>query len=304
MLRDSAFACLLLLLALAVGPAQAQSDTQTGKQFNLQHAREDTVAMSDQEAEVETWEPGIEPGALEMSLTLGFLDLNQTLLSADQVIYKFTDKQIYWGDVSLIGQSAFNPEVRLSYNLSHWLAIEPLFSISVSEYNGQIINRHSRENTNDPNARVLDDPELGEYDAEHRSAITLGTGADLQIYPFNLLRGNGKGRLHPFLLGGVSRVWFDLNSNYTAKAAAAWNYMAGVGLRLIADDLVSVRIHALYQQAKVQFPVADVFDEVEGFAPAPVYQYPNGEPPPVVLQEFASRTISGISWGVGFTANF
>jgi hypothetical protein len=290
----------IIFLIGAIGTASAVAQT-TEKSFNLKRSVADSLRFDDDEdLFAEAYTPGIKAGQLECSLTLGFLNLEQTLLAGEQLIYKVTDEAVWWGDVELIGQSAFNPVVRLNYNVTEWLAIEPLFTISVSEYTARIENRHRLGLEED--AQVENDVPLEEFDAERRSIITLGTGVNAVFYPFNL-RGDGNGRWHPFLIGGLGKTWFDLNSNYTDSAAGSSSFCAGGGMRLIADELISIRFEVVYNSADLQFDAAESFDEFnEGTVRVPVYEFTTGQEVPV--DQFESQTVSGISWGIGFTASF
>jgi len=293
-----------LVLLLITASAWAQTDPPE-RSFNLSTTAPDTILELDEE-ELLTGAtgPAIEAGKLELSLTLGFLDLDQILLAHPQIIYKYTAEETFWGDVSLHGQSAFNPIFRLNYNLTTWLALEPMFNFSVSEYRATIENRHWKENLNPDDPQVFDDPELLEFDPERRSLITLGIGIDAMIYPLNL-DGNGEGRFHPFVIGGVARTWFDPNSAYTDGAAKTWTYSGGGGFRYIMDDLISVRFEMQYCTNTVHFTPSTVFDrQDEGATLVYLYEFPHGTTQGEPVEDFETRTINSLSWGLGFPASF
>lgn len=289
---------LAAILSASVVLAQASAKSQT---FNLTSAARDSALYGDEnELAIEVREPQIAGGQLETSLTMGFFNLNTTLLAGEQLLYKFTEEATYWGDVKLVGQQAFNPVIRLNYNFSPWFALEGAFSLSVSEYTAEITERHRRANEED--AIIENDPPLEEFDPEHRSLITLGTGMNAIIYPFNL-DGDGRGRFHPYLVGGARRIWYNLNSSYTDDAAASWNYLGGLGLRFIADDLVSIRIQVAYNTMEIQFNPSESWETFnEGTVRIPVYQVIQGQS--ILVEEFKPQTINTLSWGLGFTANF
>jgi hypothetical protein len=293
---------LFLLFLLASQVAWAQTPE---KQKSYKLRRPSSTLVQERQAEEEqapkAYVPGIYGGDLECSLTMGFLDLNTTLLHGSQLVYKYTDAATYWGDVSLRGQSAFNPIVSLNYNLNSWLAFEPHFSISFSEYHAAITNRHYRAN-DDPEAPILNDPPLEEFDAERRSVVTVHLGLNGIVYPFNL-NGDGKGRFQPFLLGGAQRSYFDLNSSYTGDTSASWTYRFGGGVRLITDDLISVRVQVTLDTTTIDFmPSPRWLDLNEGTVQVPVFHVVNGQY--VILDDFASQKLSSLTWGLGFTASF
>jgi hypothetical protein len=297
MLKPMTIVLLLAPLCALVAPDLATAQDQE-RTFSL--TRSERAAAQEEEAR-ERHEPQIRAGKLETSLTLGFQDLGMTLLAHDQIIYKRTDERTFWGDVDLVGEPAFNPILRLSYNLTSWFALEGQFNFSVTEYTAQITNPWSRENTDDPNP-AIPVTEIGEFDAERRSVLTYGGGMSALIYPFNIT-GSRISRWHPYLIGTYDRIWFDLNSNYTAGTSAQWVYGLGGGLRFIADRLVSIRLEASYRTTELQLTPAENFEVLnEGTLPIPLYQYDMGRPFPV--ESFESNDISGLSWSVGFIASF
>ena len=301
---------LVLLFILTLGSAVVWAQTQEPakakekeKTYKLQHPSS-TLVKEKEEAEqqaAKAYIPGIYGGKLECSLTMGFLDLNTTLLQGNQLVYKYTDSDTYWGDIRLKGQSAFNPIFSLDYTLTSWLAIEPHFSISFSEYRASITNRHSRAN-DDPEAVIVDNPPLEEFDAEHRSVVTWHLGLNGIVYPFNL-NGNGEGRLQPFLLGGTQRSYFDLNSSYTGDTSASWTYRMGGGIRYIVDDLVSLRFQVTMDTTTIHFLPSPKWLELnDGTLRIPVFEVVNGQY--ILLDDFAKQKLSSLTWGLGFTASF
>ena len=296
---------IVLLAALAgAAPVLAQDDIKTERVFNLKRTQIDTtVARAGEQSREPAYQPRIQSGHLSAAITLGFLDLNQTLLEHPQLIYKVSSDLVYFGDVALIGESAFNPVLRLGYNLTSWLTLDTAFGISVSEYRAEITNRlaiGSEEGSDE----VINDPPLGEFDAEERSIITLNAGLQSLIYPLNIARPQRISRWHPYLLAGLGKSWYSLNSDYTDKTAAASTLQGGAGLRLIADNLISIRFEMVYNRTQLQFDPAAVWVTLnEGTVSVPVYERVAGVGVRAV-SEFAEKTISALSWGLGFTAAF
>jgi len=296
----------LAALVLASGVATAQTPAPE-KTFSLKHAaKADSVAQAGEkaaEAAKPTWTPGLRQGALDASLSLGYLNLGTPLVTnAERMIYRYTTSNYYFGDVVLQGDSAFNPVLRLGYGLKRWLTVEGVGGISVSEYKANITRTISLS-TDPTNDERIEGIPLGEFDAEQRSCITLNAGLNGIIYPLDI-NGDGSGRLHPFLLGGVGRTWYSLNSNYTLGSASSMTLTGGAGLRFIADELISVRIEALYNHSTVQFDPAPTWLELnEGTVKVPLYQLPEeGNFTPVTT--FDKQTLGALSWAIGFTATF
>lgn len=301
-----ALVCALLCIAVAVqaqdtDPAGQAPDQPEGPTFNLKPTASSTESVSELDEE-DAYEPIMPERNLETTVTLGFWDLATTLVSHDNLIYKYTDEDTYFGNVVLEGESAFHPQLRVSYNLYPWFTLEPFFDLSVSEYQSTIRDPHSLTNSTE-GGELTPVEELGEYDREKRSNITLGGGVNAMFFPYDY--GNfGKGRWHPYVIGGISKVWMSINSDYVDDSAVMTRYSGGAGFRLIADDMVSVRFEMMYHHAKFQFdPASSYITLDEGTRVIPVYEYIPGEGQTVV-EEFGEQTLNSMSWALGFTATF
>jgi len=292
------------LVALACPAALAQTEAPAERAFNLKRTSAADTVQAAAEAEAKpAFVPRLVPGSIECSITLGYLDLASTMVSyPGRIIYKRTNEHTYYGDVVLQGESAFNPVLRLGYVLKPWLTVEGVGGISVSEYSSKISRTVRLSNEQGATEREYDVP-LGEFDAEQRSCITINGGANLVLYPFDL-GGGHEGRWHPFLLGGLGKTWYSLNSNYTEGSTSSWTYTGGGGIRFVADELVSVRLEVLYNRSKVKFDPAESFLSLEeGTLIIPLYELPDvGVATPV--QEFEEHSLSSLSWALGFTAAF
>lgn len=305
MSRKFVSALSIMALLLVCVPAWAQ-DKNAEPTFKL--LRDSATAAAELELEAEQqarWEPAITGGNLEVSFFLGFLDLNKTILAHDQIIYKYTNEATFWGDINIKGKSAFNPGLRIGYNVNQWFAIEGIGTVSFSEYTTSITNRKRRSNEPGSSPDFLE-PVLGEFDAEARSLITGSVGVNALVYPLNI-HGDAKGRVHPFLTGGVSTMWYDMNSSFTAGAAGATDLCAGGGVRLLADQNISLRLEVLFHRNTMEFTPASYFTELnEGTTRVPMHEYPVVDD---ILQEqqvtaFESNTLSGLSYSLGVQASF
>ena len=307
MAKKLLLALLILCCFLLAFPALAQTaagQAEEEKTFDLKHGEEqeeeDLYAPVEQDGPI--YDPLIEERKLEGSITLGYMGLGSTLFEQSRIIYKYTDEFSYYGDVSITGESAFNPMLYLNYNLAPWLALEGNFGFSFSEYTAGIDNRLGLANSPDDDT-VISDPALGEFDAENRSVLTVQSGVSAVFYPLDY--GNfGRGRWHPFVLGGVSRLWMEMNSDYTDGFASDWAYNAGAGFRFVADDLISIRFQFTFSRFDVQFTPDEVCRSLdEGSRKIPIMEYVPGQGL-VALDEFETQTVDAISWALGVTANF
>ncbi len=293
--------------ALAQTPAAADTPPATPvKTYKLQHESPNAARNLDvEDVEGQKWVPGIRKGTKELSMSLGFMGLASTLLQHEQMIYKYNTEATYWGDITVTGQRAFNPVLRLGYNVAPWLTVEGFGGLSISEYSSSIENAHWRKN--EPGAERRDNPVIGEFDAEARSLITLQTGIDALFYPFNL-KGDGTGRVHPYVVGQIGRIWYDMNSDYTAGSTASNDVALGGGLRLLAEKNVSLRIEAAYHLNTVEFVPAEYFMETnEGTTRVPLMEFPNlpdGGFTEKQVTSFAAQDLNYLVWSIGFQGTF
>jgi hypothetical protein len=295
--RAALFCTTLVLLA---GAAVAQVDDS--KVFNLSTS-ETAKAEVDSAIVVEHYEPRIEPGKFEASVTIGYLGLTKTLLQHDQMIYKATSEAFSYGNVTLKGGSAFTPFLHLGYNVNEFLAVEAHVGMSFSEYTATIDNAHlinPEDNRPVPPAPIVS---IGEFDAEYRSLLGIFTNVNAVLYPLSF-RNEGKGRWHPYLTAGVGRAQYDMDSNYTDNAASAFNSSFGGGVRLIADDLISLRFEVLQMFHDIEFTPAEYFDiRDEGTVRVPLYEFaPSGRYTPI--ESFESQRLGSLAWSLGITASF
>lgn len=311
-------------VAWAQGPAadpEGAATPRSARIFKLLHESATAARDLEVDEEVEAWVPGIRAGKIDLSMSLGFMNLSGTLLEHEQMIYRYTTDSTYWGDVSVKAQTAFNPVVRMGYTLKPWLALEGFAGVSFSEYTSTVSNRFVRKNSNDATAEPFDpmsdgslEPEeaqdLEETDRrawEERSLITLHGGVGVVVYPLNF--GNeGGGRWHPYLTGQYGAASFDMNSNFTSGTAGSSDLAFGGGLRLLAERNVSLRIEATLHANSIEFAPAEYFVETNaGSTRVPLMEYPRLEGGGFIerpVTGFASEDLSYLVWSIGFQGSF
>jgi opacity protein-like surface antigen len=284
-------------IILLAGSAMAQDEEE--KTFNLIVGDDAAEEITEEMTEEPAFQPEIKKGQWDLTLTLGYFNMTDTMLQHPNLIYKATDEAFFYGDITINGEAAFNPILRLGYNLTTWLALELQGGVTFSEYTADIANP-MQVNPEGGNPQPV--TEVGEFDAENRSTLIFIGNINGLWYPLNM-DGDGRGRWHPYITGGVGVATYNLDSNYVAGPSSGFNLDVGVGIRLIADELVSVRAEILYQTHTIQFEPADYFDELEGgTVTIPVYEFDDaGRYSPV--REFSSNTLGGITWQIGFAIN-
>jgi hypothetical protein len=281
---------------LAAGTVLAQDDAE--KTYNLIVGDDAQEEIAEEVVDEPSFQPAIEPGTVDLTLTLGYFLMDKTLLQRDQMIYKATAEAFFYGDVELVNEPAFNPILRLGYTLTDWFAIELQGGLTFSEYKAEITNARSVDPAGGTPPQDVDD--VGEFDPENRSTLIFLGNINALVYPLNIA-GDGKGRWHPYVTAGVGMALYNIDSNYVDESSSSGNVNFGVGLKLIADRLISVRAEILYQAHEIQFEPAAIFDsQDEGTVEVPVYEFDNlGNYSRVT--EFESQSLGGLAWQIGFS---
>jgi hypothetical protein len=307
-------ALIILLMITVCTPSLAQdSDPQDSPppeapQPTFKLLRDSSSAVDEldiEDEEMEVWVPRIEGGTVDISFAFGFLDFNKILWEHDQIIYKYTTDATFWGDVKIKGESAFNPVLRLGYTLTDWISLEAIGGLAIAEYNSTITNRRMRENK--PDAPIVDDPPLGEFDAEKRSLLTLQASLNATIYPLSIF-GDGEGKMHPFVTGGAGKMWYEMNSNYFDGATGTNDVNFGGGLRILVDRNISVRFEVLAHVNEIQFTPAEYFTtRDEGTVVVPLDEFPKNPDGSVNQQqvtEFSAQSLTLLNWSIGVQGSF
>jgi opacity protein-like surface antigen len=295
----------LLCLASAAWAQTPQDQPEGGNtdepEFRLQRDARSAASELDFEDEMLRWRPRVDQGSLEISFALGFMNFGTTLLEHDQIIYKYTQEYTYFGDVKIKGQTAFNPVIRIGGNISRWFALEGIGGMSFSDYSSSIENRKAQKN--EAGALPIYNVPLGEFDAEARSLFTGQAGVNAVVYPLNISR-RVESRFHPYVTGGIEHLWYSMNSNYTEDTATAWGANIGGGIRLLADENISIRFEVLFRHHSLEWTPAENFTELEeGTLPIPMEYWPEGSPR-LLVEEFVAHDMNLLNWSIGVQGTF
>jgi opacity protein-like surface antigen len=299
MAKQFVFFCSVAILLIS-GLASAQNQPEE-KVFNLVVGESVTEEVAEDAAPVEAYIPAIEPGSWDLTLTLGYFLMEKRLLQYDKIVYKTTNEHLYYGDVELVSQSAFNPILRLGYHLTAWLGLETQLGMTFSEMRGSIANPHRVAPIGDNAPEELET--IGVYDPQNRSTLVFLGNLNGVLYPFNL-DGDGRGRFHPYITGGLGYAYYNLDTDYIDDPATSININAGLGVNFIADKLITLRGEILYHRHTIEFEPAAVFDSRDdGTVLIPVYRFDDfGNYRRV--ESYRKTTMSGLTWQVGFAVNF
>ena len=289
-----------VLSVITSGAPAATRENPEERAFNLVVGREISDEVAEEIEVAPPFIPAIEPGTLDLTLTLGYFNMEKSLLKYPSIIYLSTSEFFFYGDVELKNETGFNPILRLGYTLTPWLALEAQTGVTFAQYQGTITAPRKVKVIGQP---IPEEAELGEFDEERRSSFIWNSNLNALWYPLNL-GGDGRGRFHPYLIGGAGWALYDIDSQYLDKPASGLNLNAGLGFSLIADRLVTIRAELVYNHHEIQFEPAELFDERDqGTVQIPVYEFDQvGQF--ATVTEFPKQTLGGWAIQVGFSARF
>ena len=295
-------AAVFIVCVPVLAQTEAPEESETYRLLRDSSTAEAELELTEEETSFHRWVPTIKQGTFEVSFSLGFLNLDKTLLQHDQIIYKYTQEDTYFGDVELRGSSSFNPIMRMGGNISRWFALEGVGGLSFGEFTSEVTNRKMQKN--EAGAPIIYDPPLGEFDEENGSLLTGQLSLNAVVYPFSIT-GERISIWQPYLTGGVGQVWYSMNSNYTAETASAWDVNAGLGLRILADRNISVRLEVLTRFHELDWnPPPEFFtDRNEGTVQVPLEEWPEGEARKQVTA-YETNMMTLFNWSIGVQGSF
>lgn len=266
---------------------------------------------------------GVQPNKWGLTILFGYRDVSNTLLQAQGIIVdvEFPD-DVSFADMKLTGEQSFSPQVRLSRTFGRHFGIEVGGGFSLGDFSQTIEGELT--NWTDPES----DNEVTETEIQSGS-FWLWTGELSGVwYP------RGKGVVQPYVIGGAGVDWFDIDSVYIDGASSSVAFSYGLGLKLVGDELYSIRLEVrnyhgtlenkvgatfrtlpnLSADALIDFPVSKLVDradltqaEIDAIFAA-LDLDPNGLEDltvlPVPYDGYEKESYSNLWFSIGFEATF
>ena len=266
---------------------------------------------------------GVQPNSWGMTFLFGYRNISNTLLEAQGIVVdvEFPD-DVSFADMKLSGEQSFNPQVRLTRTFGRNFALELGGGFSIGDYKqtieGELTNWVDPEGDND-----VTETEIAKGSYWVWSGELSGVW-----YP------RGKGVVQPYIIGGVGYDWFDIDTVYIDGATSSLAFSYGAGLKLVGDELYSIRLEIrnyhtglahsvgktfrtlpnLSADALVDFPVSELVDresltqeEIDAIFEA-LDLDPNGLDEltvlPVPYSGYEEQTFSNLWFSLGFEATF
>ncbi len=265
---------------------------------------------------------GIEPNVWELGLQTGYMNLDKTLLSIDNVVVDVENPiDAIFGSMSLKGQQSFSPRMFVNRTFGRHFALDNAVGFTIGDF-AQSVDADSEVKWQDTNSVN----ELTEEELEKGSLFVWNHEHSLTYYP------RGEGRVQPYLSAGAGTMTYSVDSDYIDSAKRAFTLSYGGGLRIVGDDLFSFRLDVRMYRNQIQFDPSDSFRRIVNLEGDARVDFPVSElvdtselgltdaelrallglgptdPIPgslvVLIDQFEERTFNNIWISVGFTAAF
>lgn len=211
----------------------------------------------------EPFERGIQPNSWGLVVLFGYRNVSNTLLEANGIVVdvEFPDEASF-ADMKLEGAQSFSPQVRLTRTLGRNFGIELGGGFSLGDFQQTITS--DLTNWVDPEGNNTVTPtEL------QKGSYWIWSG-DLSAvwYP------RGEGAVQPYLIGGGGVDWFDIDSVYIDGATTSTSFSYGIGLKLVGDELYSIRLEARNYHVSLDHNVARSFRKLPNLSADALIEYP------------------------------
>jgi hypothetical protein len=209
---------------------------------------------------------GVQPNSWGMTILFGYRNIANTLLQADGIVVdvEFPDEASF-ADMKLKGEQSFNPQARLTRTFGRNFALEAGVGFSLGDYEQSI----ESELTNwvDPEGEnEITDTEIAKGSYWVWSGELSGVW-----YP------RGEGVVQPYLIGGAGYDWFDIDSFYIDGGTSSLMFSYGAGLKIVGDDLFSIRLEVRNYHTSLEHAVSKTFRTLPNLSADALVDFPISE---------------------------
>jgi hypothetical protein len=206
---------------------------------------------------------GVQPNTWGLTFLFGYRNVSNTLLQAEGIIVdvEFPD-EVAFADMELKGQQSFAPQVRLSRTFGRHFALELGGGFSLGDYKQNI--KSEIVNWVDPDG----ENEVTETETQKGSYWIWNAELSGVWYP------RGKGVLQPYLIGGIGQNWFDIDTSYIDGVTSSLAFSYGLGLRIVGDELYSIRMEVRNYHTALDHAVGDTFRELPNLRADRLIKFP------------------------------
>jgi hypothetical protein len=237
--------------------------------FSVPALAQDIDDLDDLDEGVVLEEPfvaGVQPNSWGVALLFGYRNIAKTLLQAEGIIVdvEFPD-EVSFADMKLKGEQSFSPQVRLTRTFGRHFALEAGAGFSLGDFEESL----ESELTNwvDPEG----DNEVTDTEIQKGSYWVWSGELSGAWYP------RGEGVVQPYLIGGGGIDWWDIDSVYIEAATTSFSFSYGAGLKIVGDELYSIRLEIRNYHTGVDSDVGQTFLTLPNLAADALVDFPVSE---------------------------
>jgi len=196
------------------------------------------------------FEPGVESSVWEISVQIGYLNLDRILMEAPGVVVDVENpSDAIFASMELRGELSFSPQLKINRTFGNNFAVENAFGFAIGDFQQSVQDDQVAWTL----AGAVSTNTLTEQEIEAGSYFMWFHEHSLVYYP------RGEGRIQPYLGVGLGTQHYGVDSAYIEGNASSLAFSYGAGLRVIADDLYSFRLEVRNYHSSIQYDVADSF---------------------------------------------
>jgi len=196
------------------------------------------------------FEAGVEPSVWEISMQIGYLNLDQVLLSANGIVVDVENpSDVIFASMDLRGELSFSPHIRVNRTFGNHFAIENTFGFAIGNFQQSVSDDQVKWTFNEQ----ISNNTLTEQEIEAGSYFMWLHEHSVAYYP------RGEGRIQPYLTAGIGSQHLYVDSDYIDGGSTSLGISYGGGLRVVGDDLYSFRIEVRNYHSTVSFDTNEQF---------------------------------------------
>jgi hypothetical protein len=177
---------------------------------------------------------------------------------------EFPDEASF-ADMKLTGEQSFSPQVRFTRTFGRHFGLEAGGGFALGDYEqtieGELTNWVDPEGDND-----ITDTEI------QKGSYWVWSGELSGVwYP------RGTGVVQPYIIGGAGYDWFDIDTTYVDGATSSFAFSYGAGLKIVGDELYSIRIEVRNYHTSLANSVGQPFRTLPNLSADALVDFPVSE---------------------------
>jgi hypothetical protein len=210
---------------------------------------------------------GVQPNKWGMTILFGYRDVSKTLLRARGIVVdvEFPDEASF-ADMTLTGEQSFSPQFRFTRTFGRHFGLELGGGFALGDFE-QDIDEATQVNWVDPEG----DNDITNTEVQKGSYWVWSGELSGVWYP------RGTGVVQPYVIGGAGYDWFDIDTAYIDGATSSFAFSYGAGLKIVGDELYSIRLEVRNYHTNLANSVGQPFRTLPNLSANALVDFPVSE---------------------------